>query len=540
MIQKSSGNTGLDWRSKMWLKRADEMLKKQIINVEEYDSLSAMLHSPDKENFTIVKRIMENFIRDKLVIGLNEGQAAAFRSMLDFIDDPVEDAVVLKGYAGTGKTFLVKRIIQYIGLTDDRCMIACGAPTNKAVKVLFYSVGDAMDGYIFEDIFKASARLTYSTIHKLLGMKEKVTDTGEQIFLPDALNKSELSKYNYLIVDEVSMLDDKLCRDILKYSEHIKIIFMGDPAQIPPVNRTDAIPFKDKHDYNFKLIELSEIMRQKGDNPIVQASFQIRSNLLMKQPIANVATNLNANGQGIIHLDPEKDRQKIRDILTQRFKCEEFDKDSDYMKVIAWKNNTVEYVNHVVREIRYGKNPGRYVIGEKLVARKPIFEKVEGKSRNWGEYWRVLFTTSEELEIQDIETRDIYLSESGYEMDMKVYVLEVSCYSPTDNRYYHSRIQVVHEDSEKEFAQLLEKARKTAIDSKQAAKWIAFYNLQKWSADVSYGYAITAHKSQGSTYKYVMIFENDVDANNKTLERNRIKYTSYSRATDVVYVVRKN
>lgn len=540
MGKKSSGKPMLDWRSKMWLKRADEMLEKKIISLEEHESLSAMLHSPDKENFTVVKRIMENFIRDKLVIGLNDGQAAAFRGILDFIDDPTEDAVVLKGYAGTGKTFLVKRIIQYIGLTDDKCMIACGAPTNKAVKVLFYSVGDAMQGYVFEDIFNSASKLTYSTIHKLLGMKERITDNGEQIFLPDALNKSELSKYNYLIVDEVSMLDDKLCRDILKYSEHIKIIFMGDPAQIPPVNRTDSIPFKDGHSYNFKMVELSEIMRQKGDNPIVKASFEIRSNLLMKQPIAKIVTDLNAEGKGIMHLDPDLDKKQIREILEQRFKCDEFEENSDYMKVIAWKNATVDYVNRVVREMRYGKNPDRYIIGEKLVARKPIFEKVESEKRGWQDYWRVLFTTSEELEIMSIEIDTIYVNEMGYSMDMKVYNLEVSCYSPTDNRYYYSRISVVHEDSEAEYNKLLEKAKTHAINSKQAVNWVAFFNLQKWSADVTYGYAITAHKSQGSTYKYVMIFENDVDANNKTLERNRIKYTSYSRATDVVYVVRKN
>lgn len=540
MAKKSNGKIVLDWRSNMWLKRADEMLTKEIINSEEHDSLSRMLHSPDKENFDVVKGIMENFIADKLVIGLNEGQAAAFRSILEFLNDPMEEAVVLKGYAGTGKTFLVKRIIQYIGLTDDKARIACGAPTNKAVKVLFHSVGNAMDGYVFEDIFDATSKLTYSTIHKLLGMKEKISDTGDQMYFPDSLNKSELSKYNYLIVDEVSMLDDNLCKSILKYSENIKIIFMGDPAQIPPVNRTDSIPFKSGHGHTFKMVELSEIMRQKGDNPIVQASLEIRSNLLMKQPIPKIITNLNSNHQGIIHLDPETEKEQIRKILTQRFKCEEFEEDSDYMKVIGWKNSTVEYINAVVREIRYGKNPARYIVGEKLVARKPIFERMESKRLGWNDYWKVLFTTSEELEIKSIETGWAFIDEGEYGMDIRVYKLEVSCYSPTDNRYYNDHIEVVHEDSEKEYYALIDKAKKDAINSKMASKWILFYNLQKWSADVSYGYAITAHKSQGSTYKYVMIFENDIDANNKTLERNRIKYTGYSRATDVVYVVRKN
>lgn len=541
MAKTSSGSSFLDWRTKMWMKRVDEMLQKEIINLDEHESLLTMLKSPDKENFTIVKRIMENFIKEKLAIGLNEGQTAAFNDMIDFLDNPVEDAVVLRGYAGTGKTFLVKRLIQYIGLTDERCMIACGAPTNKAVKVLFHSVGDAMQGYIFEDIFNSASKLTYSTIHKLLGMKERVTDDGEQIFLPDALNKSELSKYNYLIVDEVSMLDDKLCKDILKYSKHIKIIFMGDPAQIPPVKKTDSIPFRSNQGYNFKLIELSEIMRQKGDNPIVKASLELRNNLLMKQPIPKIVTSLNSNGHGIIHLDPEKDRQKIRDILEQRFKCEEFKEDSDYMRTIAWKNNTVEYVNSVVREMLYGKNPPRFVVGEKLVAKKPIFERQESEKNGFvNEYWKVLFTTSEELEVIDIDTTIRYVHECGYAMNLEAYQLYVSYYSPTEDRTYYDNIYVVHEKSEKAYNALVEKARMNALRARQARDWICFYNLQKWTADVGYAYSITAHKSQGSTYKHVMIFENDIDANHKTLERNRIKYTSYSRATDTVYVVRKN
>jgi exodeoxyribonuclease-5 len=540
MAKTSSGSGFLDWRTKMWMKRVDEMLQKEIINLDEHESLLTMLKSPDKENFTIVKRIMENFIKEKLAIGLNEGQTAAFNGMIDFLDNPVEDAVVLRGYAGTGKTFLVKRLIQYIGLTDERCMIACGAPTNKAVKVLFHSVGDAMQGYIFEDIFNSASKLTYSTIHKLLGMKERVTDDGEQIFLPDALNKSELSKYNYLIVDEVSMLDDKLCKDILKYSKHIRIIFMGDPAQIPPVNRADSIPFKANHGYNFKLVELSQIMRQKGDNPIVKASLELRNNLLMKQPIPKVVTELNSAGHGIIHLDPDQDKQKIRDILKQHFVCDEFDEDSDYMKAIAWKNSTVDYINHAVREMRYGKNPAKFLVGEKLVARKPIFEKVESEKMGWQDYWRVLFTTSEELEVLEISEKEIMINECQYKLNAQVYELVVSCYSPTEDRHFTTSMDVIHEKSLAAYNALIDKARVNAINSKKAAEWICFYNLQKWTADVSYGYAITAHKSQGSTYKYVMIFENDIDANHKTLERNRIKYTSYSRATDAVYVVRKN
>ena len=99
-------------------------------------------------------------------------------------------------------------------------------------------------------------------------------------------------------------------------------------------------------------------------------------------------------------------------------------------------------------------------------------------------------------------------------------------------------INVIHEDSEIAYKNLLEKARQKAMSTKKGIDWVIYFNLMKWSAEVMYGYAITAHKSQGSTYKNVMIMESDVDANNKIVERNRIKYTAYSRATDVLFVVK--
>ena len=528
------------YKKKQWKKRVREMRDKELIDNDQLRSLELMIDSSDPENFTVAEELIKNLIREKLSRGLNKGQTDAFQEIVDHLENPEHEALVLKGYAGTGKTFLVKRIMEYIIYSTDDKKIAIGAPTNKAVSVLYTnSMSSGMNGYVFENLFNMDARVTYSTIHKLLGLKEIITDDGQQLFEMDSINNSRLSDYSYLIVDEVSMLDDKICNDIMKFSKKLKIIFMGDPAQIPPVNRTDSIPFKTGHKYSFKTVELTEIMRQKGDHPIIDLSFQIRQNLNKAQPIPVLQTKLNEHEHGIVYMDNKTDRGMIRPLLERYFKSPEYDDDLDYMKVIAWKNKTVEYINSLVREIKYGKNLPRFVEGEGLIVVKPIFEEkedYEGFNK-----WRIILNTSEEIVVDTIQQDVVSFNEGPYRLSMLMYILTVESYDPArPDTIMYSTINVVHEDSEEDYKKILHLARLFAIKSKQAKDWVRYFNILKWSANVAYNYAITAHKSQGSTYKNVLILEDDVDANRKVLERNRIKYTAYSRATDKLYVLREN
>lgn len=528
------------WKKKQWKKRVREMHDKKLIDNDQLRTLELMIDSSDEENFTVAEEVIKVLIRKKLSKGLNQGQTEAFESIVDYLENPEHEALVLKGYAGTGKTFLVKRIMEYIVYSTDDLKIAIGAPTNKAVSVLYAnSMSSGMNGYVFENLFNMDARITYSTIHKLLGLKEIITDDGKQLFEMDSINNSKLSDYHYLIVDEVSMLDDKICNDIMKFSKKIKIIFMGDPAQIPPVNRTDSIPFKTNHKYNFKTIELTEIMRQKVGHPIIDLSFQIRNNLNKPQPIPVLITNLNSDMHGLCYLDNKTERGLIRPLLEKYFKSEEYDSDIDYMKVIAWKNKTVDYINSVVREIKYGKNLPRFIEGEGLIAVKPIFEEkedYEGFNK-----WKIVLNTSEEMVVENVEKEYLSFQEGPYSLDMYMHVINVESYDPAyPNQMISNTINVVHEDSAKDYKIILDTARSFAIKTKQAKDWVRYFNILKWSANVAYNYAITAHKSQGSTYKNVLILEDDVDANRKVLERNRIKYTAYSRVTDCLYVLREN
>jgi exodeoxyribonuclease-5 len=79
-----------------------------------------------------------------------------------------------------------------------------------------------------------------------------------------------------------------------------------------------------------------------------------------------------------------------------------------------------------------------------------------------------------------------------------------------------------------------------AIQKKGKDKsWVIYYNFLRRYADVNYAYAITAHKSQGSTYNTTFVLEDDIDMNINIVERNRIKYTAYTRASKKLYVLKR-
>lgn len=456
-------------------------------------------------------------LRTELTTGLSQGQADALMLMIAFLGIEGPDMFVLKGYAGTGKTFLVKTLIKYI-TKNLGGKIAVTAPTNKAVQVLMSR----------KDF---SGNVVYQTIHSLLGLTETITDKGELKFT--SKGDGQISKIKYLIVDEGSMLQDEIYHLLEKHSSKVKIIFMGDPAQIPPVGKVDCIPFKQSLSTHFEEgYTLTQIMRQAEGNPIIEASFKIRDQLNFHVPIPILITQHDDKGHGLTWIDPATCREELLHQLEKHFTSKEFKNDPNYAKVIAWRNRTVATVNQKIRSMIYPNvKLDKIMPGEALLADKPIFNDEGG----------IEYNTSEEFEIRSATVEPRTLNFGNRKCMVKVYNCKILPYNPIGNPT--TRIRVIHEDSEKDYSDFLEglKTRAKSTFGKMASKaWIDYYNAVKWPANVSYNYAITAHKSQGSTYENVFIMEDDIDANHNVIERNRIKYTSYSRASKNLYVYRTN
>ena len=468
------------------------------------------------------------------VDSLNPDQRKAFDKLCNFLMSPDDSIYVIKGWAGTGKTYcvslFVKYVLEIVYPTKNWYKIAVTGPTNKSVRVIKKTSGIR------------NPRVTFQTTHKLLGLKEKITMDGKQEFTNDGDFKPSINSTKLLIIDEVSMLNDDLFEKILEYRGKTKIICMGDPAQIPPVGRPDCIPFREElaESYKIKTVELRTIMRQKEGNAIIDSSVAIRSNIGSPHPQVEPITNLNEKGEGIefLNLNSPETRRNFSERLKEYFKTDRFAKDSEYAKIIAWRNKTVDTMNGIIRNVIYGEEAqtSKILLGEKLIANNPVIQ--EGY---------VALNTNEEFTVTafDVKTDNLRFmisknpDDEPVEITLKYYNADVVYLNDNDEEIKVG-IEILHEDSEAEFNKFANVLRLRAIEKRGADKsWLHYYNFLRRYADVNYSYAITAHKSQGSTYNTTFVLEDDINMNLDVVERNRIKYTAYTRASKKVYVLRR-
>ena len=440
-------------------------------------------------------------------------QQVAYDRIEKFTSDRGSGMLVLGGYAGTGKTFLVSRFLQ-----NFQRSVLVSAPTHKAVKVL-KKFGGGSNGM----------GVAYSTVHSALGMKEVITPDGKQTFKKDRMYPDKVNDYGYMVVDEVSMLSDDLFKYLLEYVERgsLKLIFVGDPLQIPPIGKDDCIPFdKDMQmRYDMQVNTLKNVVRQAVDNPIIKLSMSIRDNIKNENVYGGMRDEI-VNESGVQFLRGMR-KEEMWDVLYPYFTSDNFKDDPDYAKVIAWTNRTVDYYNNLIRRMIYGQDVlPRIMKGEMLIADSPIME--DGTTR-------ILFTTNEEMEVMDYTIKEEDINHGQFMLkyyDTKVVNLESE---------RESWVRIIHEDSMETYKEILNMLKEVALSHQGNYKavqcWREYYEFQENFASVKYNYAITAHKSQGSTYDYAFVIDYDMNLNKKLSERNRIKYTACTRPRKILHIV---
>jgi ATP-dependent exoDNAse (exonuclease V) alpha subunit len=150
----------------------------------------------------------------------------------------------LFGYAGTGKTTLARHIAEGV---DGKVLFA--AFTGKAASVM-----------------RSKGCQSASTIHSLI---YRARESGEETPSFELWNDAPASKAKLIVIDECSMVDAELARDLMSFGA--PLLVLGDPAQLPPIQGggffTDAEPDA----------MLTEVHRQAQDDPIVRLSMDIRA-----------------------------------------------------------------------------------------------------------------------------------------------------------------------------------------------------------------------------------------------------------------------
>ena len=421
---------------------------------------------------------------------------------------------VLRGYAGTGKTSLVKTLVRTLPAIGMRYVLM--APTGRAAKVLSNYTGQ-----------------NASTIHRKI--YQAMTYPDGSIRIARAENKY---KHTLFIVDEASMIGEQkefgsssLLDDLLSYvfsGEDCRLLLIGDTAQLPPVesNESPALNcdyLKSQFPITAATYELTEVKRQALESGILYNATDIRE--LLSQ-------NLYEYALPIFHLQGFDDIQKIEPETFEEMLHNAFANISDNEAVIVCKSNKrANMFNQAIRG-RILNIEGEIATGDKLMVVKNNYYWAEGNNA-------ISFIANGDMaEIRKIKHfedmygfrfADVELSFTDYpdapNIEAKILLDTLNSNSPS----------LTNEESQQLFTAIEEDYmvipnRRERYKEMKKNPW--FNALQ-----VKFAYALTCHKTQGGQWNSVFI---DSSLNLKeTLEVEDLRwlYTALTRAQERVYFV---
>ena len=375
-----------------------------------------------------------------------------------------EKYTVIAGYAGAGKSTLVRFIIEELktyGVKETDVCFACF--TGKAAQVLL-----------------KKGNKNVITLHKLL-YKSIPKESGGFVRIP---NPS--IPYKIVVVDEVSMAP-KTLMDLL-FKHNVYVICLGDPFQLPPVDKKE-----DNHLLDAPHIFLDEIMRQAQESEIIQLSMAIREN----RPIEAF------QGKEVQILNKEELNTGMLTWADQ---------------ILVATNATRVSINTQMRQLlNFGEKPQD---GDKIIC-----------LRN---YWDCFSDSEEPLVngtigiLKDSFLTKRYLPNIVKSIDGLSHIdLIMGDFISDSGMYFHS----------------LEMDKKMIDTGDFSLDWKTVYQLNRnpKTRDIpplefTYGYAITCHKAQGSEWDKVLVIEEKFPFDK--IEHARWLYTAVTRSPEKLVLVR--
>lgn len=413
---------------------------------------------------------------------LNPEQSAAVDGVLDFLNhfSPEHPFYLLEGYAGTGKTYSMQEVVRRF-----KGRLIFSAPTNKATKVLRET--------LTSDHYKPECR----TIYSILGLRLEANGEVKELAIPD--DPLDLSQFSGIVVDEGSMINAQVMHYITLTAKEqgIPFIFMGDPAQLPPVKelRSPIWGLADEGNYS----KLTQVMRH--DNQILELVTHIRK--VVDHPCPGIDIRTNNDSEEGVWVQPGVDfRRRVIQAAEQGV----FETPGRG-KVIAWRNVTVDQYNDLIRGCIFNNPEDAWLPGDRIIATAPARDLQDDP----------MAMTDDEGEVTQvrIDWHPLY-------PEFKVFRLSTTF---DDNRL--AVFQVLHPESKADW-------ERKSLEMAEAAKsnrrlWRNFWEFKDAFHQVRYGYAITAHRAQGSTYETAFVDWRDILLNRNRQEAFRCLYVACSR-----------
>lgn len=370
-----------------------------------------------------------------------------------------EKYTVIAGYAGTGKSTLVRFIIDALDVEEG--YVAYTSFTGKAAEVL-----------------RKKGNPNAMTLHKLL--YDSIPRAAGGFFRKPKANIG----YTVVVVDEISMVPKELINLLFKHK--VYVICLGDPFQLPPINKDE-----DNHLLDNPHIFLDEIMRQEADSEIIQLTMKIRNNepinffqgeniqILPKEQLNTgmllwADQILTATNQRRLNINAQ-----VRALLNRGPEPEDGD------KVICLRNYWDDY----------------------SINGDPMVNGTIGTLTNVFRTWRELPKyVKSDIKKFDVICGDFVTDDGIYEMT--------------------------------------EIDRMMLMTGMKCCDWRLAYKLGRLKnkygeivpREFAYGYAITCHKAQGSEWDKVLVLEENFPFDKK--EHARWLYTACTRASEKLVLVR--
>lgn len=465
----------------------------------------------------MIENHLINILAQKLGFPPTSSQSQLIDLMARYISTPETDEILMiKGYAGTGKTTMINTLTQVLELLKIRSVLM--APTGRAAKVMADYTGKAA-----------------FTIHKSIYRQQSSAD-GMGRF---SLNKN-LYKNTYFIVDEASMISNRLGEnsvfgsgrvldDLLEYvngGKNCRLILVGDTAQLPPVG-LDVSPALDAatlESYGFGVLELelSDVVRQAEGSGILTNATDIRNRI--SSPEDN-------NGFFPITLKPYTDIVRISgaDLIETISTC--YDKYGLFeTTVVTRSNKRANIFNQGIRgSILYKEN--EIERGDLIMVVKNNYFWAETSSEidfiaNGDIAEIVAINGYEELygfRFANVSLR--FLDYVDIELDCKIFLetlsIETASFGTDRNR---ELFDAVSED----YMHIRNKRERW-----KKIKENPYFN----ALQVKYAYALTCHKAQGGQWKAVFVDHGYLTEDMLDTEYYRWMYTAFTRPTEKLYLV---
>lgn len=447
---------------------------------------------------------------------LGEDQEKALNMVIKFINDHKEPACLYYGSAGTGKSVLVNYIIDWC--ERNRIQYALCAPTHKAALVLErYTEREAV------------------TLHKLLSLSPNLDifalDFRNLMFKCNG-NVTSIPKRGIVICDESSMINNDLysCLIAQVQEQDSQIIFTGDFAQLQPVKQD----FLSKVIHTQPCVELQKIYRQSDKNGFIDVLQTLRTHSMK-----HFDNCIGEEGSLLVTSDMKEFLKEAKIALAKAMKKG----DILSTKILCYTNDRVKAYNQAIHQAFFGKDC-QYHKGEFLIGCENL-EFNGFKFYNSMDYIIVNEPFKTEIHIPN------FGSLPGISMELYDSLTKSS-----------ENISILSKDISKDYLESLslkiEGYRQQAIQLKQLGErqkanyyWKKYFEMmgsfttpidlyvdgrliRKKSFD--YSYAISTHKSQGSTFDSVFVDIRNINSCNDEAVRRQLQYVALSRTKKNVLI----